>query len=424
MFGFIIKLKLDQIKNQPIKLVGYFFILLFVFFNLYAIQFISDDPSFPDINIRLYISVFPIMIVLISDFLFRYKFNVILLSKLYPVSNIKNAGISLFNEFFRYVYVIALTILIELFLIFDFSFLEILEIIFLLVNVAVLKFFIHYLIWKINVKSVNLFVLTILIFVAHLYLYLAHSLLFIQILLLVFQLVIYFTRFKKFRYDYFVLKRIAEKRNVGKSISWVLFYGLYEYKSLFFLYFIVKIGFILTFSIYYNITGKIFISPLALMVVLSPIFLFTYFHNNFYILNYRINKNLYLVLNDFKIVGINLLIILISSLIDLVLSLPAFIVFELNYLLNYSILFFSFMLSSVFISLYFPKEKKTSDLWFKGTTSTIGTILFFFYIAFVVNPIYDFRIKMIPVIVSVVIFIIAIINFNKKQVLIFENYKY
>ena len=112
MFGFIIKLKLDQIKNQPIKLVGYFFILLFVFFNLYAIQFISDDPSFPDINIRLYISVFPIMIVLISDFLFRYKFNVILLSKLYPVSNIKNAGISLFNEFFRYVYVIALTILI------------------------------------------------------------------------------------------------------------------------------------------------------------------------------------------------------------------------------------------------------------------------------------------------------------------------
>ena len=160
------------------------------------------------------------------------------------------------------------------------------------------------------------------------------------------------------------------------------------------------------------------------MVVLSPIFLFTYFHNNFYILNYRINKNLYLVLNDFKIVGINLLIILISSLIDLVLSLPAFIVFELNYLLNYSILFFSFMLSSVFISLYFPKEKKTSDLWFKGTTSTIGTILFFFYIAFVVNPIYDFRIKMIPVIVSVVIFIIAIINFNKKQVLIFENYKY
>lgn len=422
MIKLIFKMRVNWLKHNPIKFVGYTFLLIFIVFNLYIYQFLKDEPAFSDININSYLSILPLIIVLLSDFVPKYKFNFILLPIIYPVSNLKNSGIALFNEFFSFKYVIILVIFLALFFIYGFSVTILVEMIALVINTTILIYFIHYLVHKIKLKSIILFIASSLIFLVHIYFFLlGRNSLTLQAFLLFVQIAVYISQFKYFRYDYSINYLKPKLKSSNQNI-WVIFYGFRTYKNLYILYFIVKIAFILVFCIYYHITNKIFISPIAFFAVLSPMFLFTYFHNNFFVLYNRINKNLFFAYNISQFFIASLLIIFVTSLVDIILSFPALVLFGWHYTTSYLILYFSYTLSSLFISLYFPKEKIASEFMFKSLTSSVGTILFFFYIAFVAAPSFRIVVKIIPIIISVVLFTITAVHFKKKLISIFENF--
>jgi hypothetical protein len=422
MIEFLIKLKLVRLKNNPIRIAENLFLLIFVVFNLYFIRLLANEPPLSDFNINLFICLLPLALVLLSDFVPRYKFNVFLLSGVYPVSNPKNAGLVLFNDFFSFIYGVVFAIFLELLIVFDFSLNQLVGLSALVLGATIVKFFIHYFVFIIKKQTVVLLLSSVCWFAIQLFFFFSQYKLATQFLPLVILLITYLTQFKHFRKDFTIGISKTKSRYFNRN-SWMVLYSFRTYKNLFTLYFIIKISFILIFSIFYQLTKDIFISPMALVTVLSPIFLYAYFQNNYFVLNNRVNKNLFLAHRSSRVLFLNVMIIFFTSFIDLILSIPALIVFGWNYIVSYFVLFFSFTFSSVFISLYFPKERMAANLWLKGTTSSYGIILYFIYIAFVASSAYPIEVKLIPIFISAILFVIAAYNFEKKQVSIFENFK-
>ncbi len=413
MIRFLILLRLKQTLKQPLKNIAYFVFLLYVAINLYGLSLFFDNLPLNSDELTTLLSLSPLIVVLLSDFLFGYKMNLFLMPVIYPVSDLKNAVLSFVNEFFQFTYLVVLTILFGLIFLFKYSYIDFIGISLLLLSISVFKFSLRYLLKTANKKSVLLFVSILPLFSMQLFIFLNRLPIEFQALLSFIHLVIYRTNFKYLRQDFFSVKKLNVNKHTNR-IAWVLYYGMKNYANLFYMFFVVKIGFILLFSVYYKTTGNVLISPFAQMIVLSPIFLFTYFHNNFVVLNLKIYKNLSLAWNKYSIVLFHLFIVFSTLLIDALLSIPAFIVFGYEYLYEYIILFFTFLLSSVFISFYFPKEKTNTDLWLKGTTSKAGVILFFLYIGWVSLPLNNYLLKLIPLFISSVLLLISLFYFDKK----------
>ena len=424
MIEIILKYKIFYLVNHPFRLAGLIGYLAFIYVNIYLLSLLVLEEPFKELDIISYVKLFPVALVLLSDFIPNYRLNVILLPRIYPVSNFKNALLSLLNDLFHVKYLAALIILAELYFYFDCKESIIVEILLLLLSITTLKFCIHYVVYIISSKSLASLVVSSFLFTAQVVNYFLYQYLVISVILVFIQLVLFFSLFSALRYHYFFGRRVNIRKVNKSNIIWLIYNVYIQYKNLFLVFILVKIGFVILFALYFNLTGEILISTLALVIVLSPIFLFTYFHNNFIVLNYRVFKNLSLVYNSSKIVIIQLAIVLISSIMDFLFSVPIFIVFGFRYLLIYLILLFSFTLTSVFISLYFPHEKKDTGLWIKGTTSKVGTFILLFYIFCVLEPINTNILIVLPIIISIIFLLIARVHHVKKQTDLFNKYKY
>ena len=423
MFGFLIQLNIKWIKNHPGKTLLYFFLLAFIVFHLFALYFAMQQPFFPDINVKVFLGVLPAALVMAKDFSINYKKRVFLLPWLYPVSNIKNAVYSLYYDVMHFTYILILAILIHLYALFDFVLSDILVILILIANAVMFKFFIHYLLFRRTRSPLILLLISFTIFAGNIYAYITSLHLVYQLLAIVLQSTIYFSQFGKFRYHYFALKSRQKKKKRFNTLLNILIYGFKKVGNVFTYYVIVKIGAIISLTIYYHINNEVFIAPMMTLIFLSPFMFYLAFHDNFIMLTYRVYKQCYLAMSTGRMIGIHLLIVITTSLLDFILGLPGFIIFEKSYLLDYGILFFSMLLTSFFLGLYFPKEMANTKIFSQNAASTnLEVLLYFFYITCVVIRDNWFMLGLIPIIVSVVLFLVAAFNYNLKLRDVFERF--
>jgi len=382
-----------------------------------------QKPFFPDINIKIFLGLLSPTLVLAKDFSINYKKRVFLLPWLYPVSNIKNAVYSLYYDLMHFTYILILAILIHLYALFDFAMSDVLGILILIANAAMFKFFIHYLLFRRTRSPVILLLISLTIFAGNIYAYITSLHLVYQLLAAVLQSTIYFSQFGKFRYHYFALKSRQKKKKSFNTLLNILIYGFKKVGNVFTYYIIVKIGAIISLTIYYQINNEVFIAPMMILIFLSPLMFYLAFHDNFIMLTYRVYKQCYLAMSTGRMIGIHLLIVITTALIDFILGLSGFIIFQKSYLLDYGILFFSMTLTSFFLGLYFPKEMTNTKIFGQNAASTnLEVLLYFFYITCVVNRENWFVLGLIPIIVSVVLFVVAAFSFNRKLREIFEEF--
>jgi len=423
MFGFLIQLNIKWIRNHPVKTVIYFLLLAFIVFHLFALYFAMQQPFFPDINIKVFLGLLSPALVLAKDFSVNYKKRVFLLPWLYPVSNIKNAVYSLYYDLMHFTYILILAILIHLYALFDFALSDILGILILIANAAMFKLFIHYLLFRRTRSPFILLLISFTIFAGNIYAYITSLHLVYQLLATVLQSTVYFSQFRKFRYYYFALKSRQKKKKSFNTLLNILIYGFKKVGNVFTYYIIVKIGAIISLTIYYHINNEVFIAPMMILIFLSPFMFYLAFHDNFIMLTYRVYKQCYLAMSTGRMIGIHLLIVITTALLDFILGLSGFIIFQKSYLLDYGILFFSMTLTSFFLGLYFPKEMTNTKIFGQNAASTnLEVLLYFFYITCVVNRENWFVLGLIPIIVSVVLFVVAALSFNRKLREIFEEF--
>lgn len=412
MLWLLLRKDIVYFLKQPVRLAWKIVTLAFIILNIYIFNHFKENIV--DSEIIVVISYcLPMALILYNDFILKYNFNILVLPKILPISNWRNANLSLSLDFCRFTYFAALIIAIQSNLLFGSFESFIISILFIL-NCTLFKFFVHYIIRIFNYRSSMFLICSSIIILIGLIIK-EHLVLFVFLTLG--HYFFYTLSFKYFRDDFYNTHLLTFNKSISKYRHYFL--GYLGFKNLIIFYVLIKIIFVFL-CIYNQHTNNYLLTPLMFNIIISPVFLFSYINNNVVVFNYKSLKVMSLARSNLSLIAYLSKIIFIGLIVDAFLTLPIFIYFDSKTSVDYILMVIAFFCLSIFTSIHFPKFKSRNGLVPSPNTSHIGTVLDFLFIG-ILTITNDRLIHLVILLVIIVLLIYSCLNFPIKFRNISEN---